>query len=61
MNTVKMKAYCGDAVYQANIRSTEEGVQEYRESVLEDLFIEVPEDGDPIKHTLLISIPGGKA
>lgn len=61
LDEVPMRAYCGSAVYGGNVRPSEEGVEEFRQAVLSELFIEVPEDGDPIKHTLLIAIPGGKA
>jgi hypothetical protein len=41
---------------------TEEDVQLFRDTVMENLFIEVPENDDKIfVPTLLIAIPGGKA
>lgn len=61
MNTVKMRAYAGKGVYEAEVRSTEEGVEEFRQSVLEAMCIEVPETGEPVKSTVLVGIPGGKA
>lgn len=59
--TVIMRAYCGDAVFEASVRCTKQGINRFRQDVQEALFIETPKVGEPIIHPLLISIPGGRA
>lgn len=55
-NHTTMFAYCGKAVYADYIRCTEEGVDEFRDAVVAQMA-----QDDVHGHTLLISIPGGKA
>ena len=57
MNTIKVRAYCNGAVFEAEVKPTVRALKALRADVLAALSVDFDE---PARFPVLISIPGGK-